>query len=499
MAWLAVDAGTSIIKAVVFAEDGRELAVARRRTTTLRPQAGWAEQSMKEVWSAAASAVREAAVLAASDVRAIAITAQGDGCWLVDEHGQPAGHAILWNDARAASLVEAWRNSGVVDAAFRISGSVAYAGLLCAILPWLKQHAPERLERARWALSCNGWLFAQLTGLLAAELSDASNPFSDVAAGMYSQEVLTLFHARRYAALLPPISAGVAGRLREHAASELGLRPGLPVVMAPYDIVCTAYGAGAARPGEACVILGTTICAEVISTSLDRSGPPVGTTIALGNGRFLRAMPTLTGCEALEWAAHMLGLSGIPALDELAAESKCEPADEVQTTAASVFFLPYLSPAGERSPFLAPEARGSFHGLTLATTRGDMARSVYEGLCFVIRECLEAAAGDALPEVRVCGGGAASAYWCQTIADVLGTPVLRSREMENGARGAYLFALAVTGEIRGVDEGVAKYTQAPQIFAPDPKRRGAYQMRFTLFQQLRDTARAEWQQFPGSR
>ncbi len=419
---------------------------------------------MQEVAASTAASIPSTT---ASDIRAIAITAQGDGCWLVDEHGQPTGPAILWNDARAASLVEAWRDAGAVDAAFRISGSVAYAGLLSAILPWLERHAPERLERARWALSCNGWLFAQLTGLLAVELSDASNPFSDVNAGVYSQKVLTLFNARHHAGLLPPVApgAGVTGRLGKQAAAQLGLQAGLPVVMAPYDIVCTAYGAGAARPGEACVILGTTICAEVITTSLDLTGPPVGTTVALGTGRFLRAMPTLTGCEALEWAAHTLGLSGIPALDELAAESEAgiELRGEMPRAAAGVFFLPYLSPAGERSPFLAPEARGSFHGLTLTTTRGDMARSVYDGLCFAIRECLEAAAGDAIHEIRVCGGGAASDYWCQTIADVLAMPVLRSREMQNGARGAHLFALAATGEIRSVDECIARYFAAGEL------------------------------------
>ena len=459
MAWLAVDAGTSVIKAVVFGEDGRELAVARRRTTILRPQAGWAEQGMEEVWSATVAAAREAIALAPSDIRGIAITAQGDGCWLVDEHGQPTGPAILWNDARSASLVEAWRDAGAVNAAFRLSGSVAYAGLLNAILKWLERHAPERLERSRWALSCNGWLFSRFTGLLAAELSDASNPFSDVVAGVYSQEVITLFNAQRHAALLPPAAsdAGVTGRLREQAAVDLGLRASLPVVMAPYDIVCTAYGAGAAGQGEACVILGTTICAEVISTSLDLSGPPVGTTVALGRGCFLRAMPTLTGCEALEWAAHMLGLSGIPALDELAAKNNSagDLAGEIQT-ASGVFFLPYLSPAGERSPFLAPEARGSFHGLTLATTRGDLARAVYEGLCFVIRECLQAAAGDTLHEVRVCGGGAASDDWCQTIADVLGMRVLRARcyrrdsQRRRGSREVHPVAANLRTRSRGL-------------------------------------------------
>ena len=133
MAWLAVDSGTSVIKAVVFAEDGRQIAVARRRTTILHPQAGWAEQSMEEVWSAAAAAIREAIASTSLGIRAMAITAQGDGSWLVDMSGRPSGHAILWNDARAATCLEISRDAGAVDAAFRISGSVAYAGLLSAV------------------------------------------------------------------------------------------------------------------------------------------------------------------------------------------------------------------------------------------------------------------------------------------------------------------------------------------------------------------------------
>ena len=452
---------------------------------------------MEEVWSAGVSVALESAASRCLDIRGIVVTAQGDGCWLVDAHGRPTGNAILWNDARAAPLVEAWRKAGVIDAAFRLSGSVTYSGLSNAVLAWLARHAPERVERARWALSCNGWLFAQLTGKFAVDLSDASNPFSCVLAGTYSDQVLALFGAERHAPLLPPIAAGagVIAALTEGAAAQLGLRPGIPVVMAPYDIACTAYGAGASRAGEACIILGTTLCPEILATSRSLgnalTGAPVGTTVALSEELFLRAMPTLTGCEALEWTAGMLSLDGIPALDVLASQSAPMPHP------GAPFFLPYLSPAGERSPFLAPEASGSFHSLTLTTTRAEIARSVYEGLSFVIRECLEAAASDALSEVRVCGGGAASDWWCQGIADVLGIPVSRSRETENGARGAHLFALAAMGEIGSIHEGIHKFMAEPQTFFPDPKAHKIYCSRFGVFQQLRDTSRVQWQQPAG--
>ncbi len=509
MAWLAIDAGTSVIKAVLFADDGRELAVARAKTAVLQVQPGWSEQNMDDVWAAVVSTVRQ--VHSGGDpakrdpIRGIVSTAQGDGCWLVDEHGRPTGNAILWNDGRAAGIVEHWRERGIIDRAFPISGSVAYPGLPNAILPWLAAHEPQRLQRARWALTANGWLFARMTGCYAADLSDASNPFSDVSAGAYSPDAIALYGAQAYAALLPPVLSGrnCTGALSETAAAELGLSAGLPVAMAPYDIVATAYGAGAALPGQACVILGTTICAEVLTASLELPAIPSGTTIALGSlgeqeskpsphatpKLFLRAMPTLTGCEALEWAARMLGVHGIPALDQLAAS---EPALPSASPSSQPFFLPYLSPAGERSPFLAPAARGSFHGLALSTTRAAIARSVYEGLCFVIRECLEAAAPGALRDVRVCGGGARSDLWCGMIADVLGVPVVRAEGSEHGARGAHLFALAVTGEIASIAEGVGNHVADAKTFAPHGEASHLYNRRFNVFKALREHAREQW-------
>ena len=492
MAWLAIDAGTSVIKSVLFADDGRELALARAKTAVLHPRPGWSEQDMDAVWSGVVSTVLEiAASLPATlqdEIRGVALTAQGDGCWLVDAQGRPTGNAILWNDGRAAQIVENWRNAGAIEQAFRISGSVTYAGLPNAILAWLHRHQPERAEAARWALSCNGWLFARMTGRFAADLSDASNPFSDVRAGVYSGEAIALYSADRDTALLPPVLAA-AGVLQEAAAATLGLRARLPVVMAPYDIVSTAYGAGASEPGQACVILGTTICAEIITASLDLTGAPAGTTIALDRGLFLRAMPTLTGCEALQWAADTLGLGGIPALDELALG--------VAGSGGNPFFLPYLSPAGERSPFLARDACGSFHGLTLETARAQIARSVYEGLSFVIRECLQAAGDEALHEVRVCGGGARSDFWCQMIADVLGVRVVRSGGSEHGARGAHLYALAATGETASIAEGVARFVADAACFQPDAAAHGIYGKRFAVFQQLRETAREQWQCMAG--
>jgi xylulokinase len=485
MAWIAVDAGTSIIKAVAFDSEGREIALCRESTAVLHPLPEYSEQDMNAVWQTVVKTLREIVAQLQEPVHGIAITAQGDGCWLVDADGLPTGPAILWNDGRASGIVETWNRGGLIEEAFAVSGSVPYAGLPNAIFLWLEEHDPQHLATSRYGLTCNGWIFSQMTGRQAVDLSDASNPFGDVAHNMYSQALITLYGAEKQASLLPEIAQGkdLIGLLRLEVAQQVGLPMQTPVVMAPYDIVATAYGAGVTRPGQACVILGTTICAETITSTLDLRGTPAGTTIALGEGLHLRAMPTLTGCETLEWARVMLGLPDMDALEALAYNTA--------PGSGGLLFLPYLSPAGERAPFLATEARGSLHGLSLAHGRAEIARSFYEGLTFGIKECLDTAAHN-LREVRVCGGGARSELWCQMIADVTGLDVLRPGENELGARGAFLFGMTTLGEVASVDAAAERFPVLIRRFCPAEESRNLYRGRYQRFLDVREHARQQW-------
>ncbi|MCT2581770.1 FGGY-family carbohydrate kinase [Actinophytocola gossypii] len=486
MATVAIDAGTSMIKAVVFDDAGTEVAVAREPTTVRRPHPGWAEQDMDSVWTAVASAVR--AVLSTVDVEVafVAITAQGDGCWLVDGDGEPTGPAILWSDGRAAGVVESWRRAGVTEKAFRINGSLGFSGLPHAILTWLAEHDPARLEASATALYCGGWLFSRCTGLLGVDLSDASVPFLDPRTRAYSTELLSLYDLDWARRLLPEVRrpAARSAPLTERAAAQLGLPAGLPVVLAPYDVASTAIGVGTTDPGQACTILGTTLCTEVIRDRVDTAGEPGGLTVALDTGDdVLRAFPTLAGTEVLDWASTMLGLAHARDLATLA--------EQAEPGAGGLVFLPYLSPAGERAPFLNPHARGTFWGMSLEHGRAEVARAVFEGLTMVIRDCLAATGADAT-ELRVCGGGAGSAMWCQLIADVTGVPVVTSADTEVGAKGAMLTGLVATGAAPSVSSAARDYVRPTSSREPDRDRGELYARRFELFRELREISTPGW-------
>ncbi|MEV4800994.1 FGGY-family carbohydrate kinase [Nonomuraea sp. NPDC049421] len=481
MAIICVDAGTTVIKAVGYDDAGAEAAVARRATVVTRPAPGHTEQDMHAVWDAVAETVREVAAQTGG-AEFVAVTAQGDGCWLVDAAGEPTGPAILWNDARAAATVAAWTRDGLAGTAFRRNGSSAASGLPHAILTWLRAHDPDRLGRSNAMLTCGGWIFSRMTGEIAADESDASAPFMDLRERAYSPELLRMFGLEWAERLLPPITPTPVAGLTARAAQTLGLAAGTPVVMAPYDIAATALGSGAVRPGQACGILGTTLCTEVIAAAPDLDGPPTGITIALPGG-YLRAFPTFAGTEVVQWTCRLLGLSAPDELGELAMTS--EPG------AGGLAFLPYLSPAGERAPFSDPLARGALLGMSFEHGRGHVARAVLEGLTMVIRDCL-AATGAAPTELRVCGGGANSAVWLQLIADVTGLPVRRSTDTEVGARGAALVGMAATGGAPSVAEAAARHVRLRQAVEPDPGRRALYDDLFAAFLALRGGTAENW-------
>ena len=479
MAVVCVDVGTTVIKAVGYDEDGAEAVIVRRATTVSRPAPGWAEQSMPDVWDCVADSIRSVVDQLGSPIAFVAVTAQGDGCWLVDDQGTPTGTAILWNDGRAKEIVDRWSQRGVLDRAFAINGSQTFAGLPNAILTWLRQYDPGRLERSAAALTCGGWIFAQLTGEVAADESDGSAPFMDIHARRYSARLLQLYDMAWARRLLPGLRDDHrrVGVLRAAAADRINLPEGTPVVMAPYDIATTAIGVGAVRPGQACSILGTTLCTEVVTTTPDLGVDPAGLTVAFGvENRYLRAFPTLVGGEVIQWACALLQLAEPDQLTELAMRGA--------PGADGLIFLPYLSPVGERAPFLDPLIRGTFLGLTLLHRREDLARSVLEGLSFAIADCLTASRAHPI-DLRVTGGGAASAGWLRLIADITGVPVLRSADVEAGARGAFLVGLLATGRAKTMDLAVERYVRARDTFRPDPAVTAYYAGTFVDFIDIR--------------
>ena len=150
---IGIDAGTSVVKAAAFSNDGENLAVESRPTKVYSPSPDQSEQDFEEVVAAVGEVVRAVTERSGEDPDAIGLTGQGDGLWLFDERGYSVRPAILWLDARANSVVEEWMSSGVFEAAFRRNGNIIFPGSHAPLLVALERSEPESADEQPGALA----------------------------------------------------------------------------------------------------------------------------------------------------------------------------------------------------------------------------------------------------------------------------------------------------------------------------------------------------------
>ncbi len=232
---LGIDLGTSQLKALVATPDGQVLGRGRATYPIAVPADGHAETDPGDWWRAARTAVREALAEAGTPgVTAVALAGQMHGVVLADSAGTPQRPAILWLDRRA--VAEA---AGYEDLPADLTaplGNQPSPGMAGPILSWLAAHEPGTMQQARWALQPKDWLRLRLTGHAATDPTDASGTL------LFDQQRGTWAGALIQALGLPGDKlpeirepAGIAGRLRDAPAAELGLPPGIPVATVGID------------------------------------------------------------------------------------------------------------------------------------------------------------------------------------------------------------------------------------------------------------------------
>lgn len=494
---LGVDGGTSLVKSVVFDQKGAEVAVARRPTPVSCPRPTHSELDMTAAWEATADTIAEVvAAVGGESIAAVGITGTADGVWPIDEHGDPTRAAILWNDGRAADLLQAWQQIGTFRRIFEVSGNAPFPGFQLVSLRWLHEHEPEVLARTRWLLFHKDWLRFKLTGAIHAEESDVAYAPGDIRTRGYSDELLGLLGVASYHDRLPPVvgSSAIVGAISSDAAARTGLRSGTPVVAGAVDVVASTLGGGACRPGQACSILGTSFLNSLVVAEPSWVPRESGVQSVLPNGTWLRSLVNTSGTMSIDWMRQHLA----HAERAQAAEQGADVFVAIEATVSSVppgsrgvIFLPYLNSAGMISPFAEPSARAVFFGLSAEHGRAEMLRAVYEGTALAMRDCYDAI-GAAVDEVILVGGGARSALWCQMFADVTERRILVAIGSEFGAKGAAMLAGVGCGAFASIEQATASMTEAARAYEPNPATAPAYRAAYQLYQHLYSSIRETW-------
>jgi len=429
---LGIDLGTQSVKAAVVAEDARVLASTVRSYAVESPHVGWAEADPQAWLAAALDAAAE--VTGSHGPAVIGLSGQMHGVVLCDDDGTPLRPAITWADTRSGD--EARRIGETLGRAeLARLGSAPFPGFAGVTLAWLAKHEPDVLARARWALQPKDWLRLRLTGMVATDPSDASGTLLyDLVAGGWSDAALRACGVRPE--LLAPIGASDAVAGTVTLPSPL---VGLPVAAGGADAACGIGGLGLA-PGFGALALGT---GAQLSSVIAHADPDASlrthTFAAVGavGEAFYRLAAVQSGGLTLERALTWLGATVEDAQRALAAGIRAE----------DPIFLPFV--AGERSPYFDPDLRASWLGLSLATSREAMLRSVLEGMAYAVaaghEAIVESGASPAQP-LTTLGGGSRDPAYVALLADALGIALRPSTVADATVVGAARLGAAALGE-----------------------------------------------------
>ncbi len=490
--WLGVDIGTTMIKAAAYRPDGTQAAYAEASVPVQRTGEGWAEQDMHAVWSGVCAVLRAVAKdVDTAVISSIGLAAQGDGLWMLDDAGQPNGPAMLWNDTRAGRDVEALIADGRAAAVGRACNTSNWPGTSGSLYGWLKRNDPARAAKTARVLYCADWVGYCMTGVVATDLADASIPFFDLQTKSWSDAALAALDCEDLKAKLPnPQPADtILGRVTKDAAEATGLPEGLPVSTGTLDLGAMIVGMGMDQSGQTMMILGTTAVVNILTDRIEPADAPVGATTFHSTADLkIRILAPSTGAAAFDWftALHPQSLGGDSPGE--VAEKLNALARDVPPGSRGVLFLPYLN--GERAPFVAPLARGSFHGLTSDTSKAEMGRAVMEGAAFSLRHCFEAEGATPSEPVQLTGGGARNALWCDIVADVLGVPVIVSPLSDHGLWGAACIGAAAAG--KGNACRLAARDEHGWTHEPDAERHAVYNGAFKRYAAVSEASRPIW-------
>ncbi|WP_404401436.1 FGGY-family carbohydrate kinase [Pelagibacterium halotolerans] len=479
---LGLDAGNTVIKAVLFDLEGRQCAMHALDGQSSTPEPGHVERDLGELWANARQAIRgciESAGIDARQIAGIGCAGHGNGLYLVDRSGDPL-LGIQSLDSRAAALAaQMKRENG--QRFHAICRQMPWLSQTPTLLAWVKRYAPELYAQTGTVLLCKDFITFKLTGERVSDISDMSGcGLLQLPEARYDEELLALYGLEDARALLPRLvdPSEIVGAVTPEAAEATGLAVGTPVIGGYFDVIASAMGSGVVAAGDASIIAGTWSINQVFS-GVPVNDPDVFMVSAFGPGRFVNIESSATSAANLEWYVREFVERGGHTDDPFGFCNDRIAA--ISPRADDPLFHPYLYGSGEGA-----EYRAGFYGLAGWHGEGHVLRALFEGVMFEHRRHLEVLAGAGLPVTKavMSGGGARSAHWPQIFADGLGLPVATAQARETGALGAAIGAGVGTGQFGDYETAIAAMTRPRDHFDPDPAMRAHYDRRYGLYRKL---------------
>jgi xylulokinase len=490
---LAIDLGSTSIKAVIYDLNGTIISSAASPTIRVNPSTEhpeWAIWDPAQVWDGVCQAIREAGsrVRDLSGLKGIAVTGMGMDGLPVDRDGTPLYPFISWHDPRTMPQAEAWKKRLGELETFSITGFPSWHMMAAMRMLWLAEHHPEIMDKTCKWLFIEDYVNFKLCGTMATDYSMAScSLLFDQRKQAWSDELIRAAGIDRR--ILPDClpSGTPLGAVTPAAAAATGLPPRIPVFLGGHDHICCTLPLGGFKDESVVDIIGTWE-SVLISTPAPVLSPKVlAAQICVQShvipNRYVAWGGAVSG-ESIEWIRNIFRDEKTQKSFEW--ESVEKALEGAGAKPSGVFYLPHI--AGGGCPVGDKLSKGAFVGLTNTTAKANLFRAVFEGLNYQFLDILKAfeTSLQVTPKhITVTGGGTRNRFWLQNKADVSGIPISASNLAETTSLGAAILAGIGAGLYRDAEDACNRLdNKTVEAYEPTPALAAYYAEQYGIYKEL---------------
>ena len=462
---LAIDQGTTSTRSMTFGTDGVPRQTVRREFAQHYPQSGWVEHDPEDIWRDTVATLKEAADADGGKVAAIGITNQRETVVVWDRKtGEPVHNAIVWQDRRTAKLCAELKADGNEPLVRERTGLILDPYFSGTKLKWILDNVDgvrARADKGELAFgTIDSFLLWRLTGgkVHATDASNASRTLLfDIHKGAWDPDMLRMLDIPE--SLLPEVKNN--STIFGETTSDL-LGRAVPIGGMAGDQQAAVVGQACFQRGDAKSTYGTG-CFVLLNTGKEA--------VTSKNGMLTTIAYQLDGeiTYALEGSIFVAGAAVKWLRDGLGLINRAADTDDMATKLdgnGGVYMVPAF--VGLGAPHWDPDARASITGLTFAATGSHIARAALESVAYQTADLMNAMVADGARDarqIRVDGGMAANDWFCQFLANMLDTDVVRPANIETTAAGAAFLAGMAVGIWNGPDDIAAAWKE-DRIFNP---------------------------------
>ena len=501
---LTHDLGTSGDKGALFDLNLNLISQIKEEYPLHYPKPGWAEQNADDFWNAIKKVTH--ILIQKSNVNPEQILALSFDCQMnctvpIDQEGYSLMSCINWLDTRAAAITRKFSKGIIKISGFGLRNLLMFLKITggapghngkdpISHIIWIKENLPEIYEKTFKFLSVKDFIIYRCTNnvVTSRDLGNTSWMMdSNIDKFKWADKILAKFKIDKEK--LPQIrkATEIAGELTPNASEDLGLKPGIPVLVGSGDLTSAAIGSGAILDNQPIICLGTADWVAAHTSERLKDLIHYTGSICSSQDNYLCISKQETGAACLDWIVNQIFKADIERFKENRNDFYRYLDSIVEKTEAgskNLLFTPWMF--GERSPLNDPNVRGGFYNLGLNHERDDLLRSIYEGVAYNIKWALiyiEKLVGKT-KEINFIGGGAKSDVWCQIIADILNRNIIQMEDPDlAAAKGSAIISMVGLGILSKFSDAIPMI-KIKKKYDPNSENKSVYDKLFSEYMKI---------------